>query len=45
LLRGMRNPYDRFHDGLASERIKDILREEAIPSDLLTKRFYDLPRK
>ena len=25
-LRGMRNPYDRFHDGRASERIKDVLK-------------------
>ncbi|WP_348260846.1 UDP-N-acetylglucosamine 2-epimerase [Telmatobacter sp. DSM 110680] len=45
LLRGMRNPYDRFHDGLASERIKDILKSVEVSGDLLTKRFYDLPRK
>jgi len=44
-LRGMRNPYDRYHDGLSSERIRDVLREVDISGDLLTKRFYDLPRK
>ena len=29
-LRGMRNPYDRFHDGRASERIKNVLRGSRI---------------
>jgi len=41
-LRGMRNPYDRFHDGRASERIKDVLKHVSLSSDLLKKRFYDL---
>ncbi len=41
-LRGMRNPYDRFHDGHTSERIKNVLRDISIPGDLLEKRFYDL---
>ena len=41
-LRGMRNPYDRFHDGKASVRIKNVLRDVVISSDLLRKQFYDL---
>jgi UDP-N-acetylglucosamine 2-epimerase (non-hydrolysing)/GDP/UDP-N,N'-diacetylbacillosamine 2-epimerase (hydrolysing) len=41
-LRGMRNPYDRFHDGRASERIKDVLKHASLSNDLLKKRFYDL---
>jgi UDP-N-acetylglucosamine 2-epimerase (non-hydrolysing)/GDP/UDP-N,N'-diacetylbacillosamine 2-epimerase (hydrolysing) len=42
-LHGMDNPYDRFHDGSASERIKDVLKKVCIPGDLLKKSFYDLP--
>jgi len=42
-LRSMCNPYDRFHDGRASERIKDVLRDVNISSDILKKHFYDLP--
>ena len=42
-LRGMRNPYDRFHDGRSSERIKNILRDTDLSGDFLKKRFYDLP--
>jgi len=42
-LRGMRNPYDRFHDGRSSERIKNVLRDTDLSADFLTKRFYDLP--
>jgi hypothetical protein len=38
----MRNPYDRFHDGRSSERIKDILRDIDLSGDFLKKRFYDL---
>jgi UDP-N-acetylglucosamine 2-epimerase (non-hydrolysing)/GDP/UDP-N,N'-diacetylbacillosamine 2-epimerase (hydrolysing) len=41
-LRGMRNPYDRFHDGRASERIKDVLRDVELPGELLKKKFNDL---
>lgn len=41
-LRGMRNPYDRFHDGRASERIRDVLRDIDISGDFLKKRFHDL---
>jgi UDP-hydrolysing UDP-N-acetyl-D-glucosamine 2-epimerase len=40
-LRGMRNPYDRFHDGRASERIKNVLRDTDLGGDLLKKGFYD----
>jgi UDP-N-acetylglucosamine 2-epimerase (non-hydrolysing)/GDP/UDP-N,N'-diacetylbacillosamine 2-epimerase (hydrolysing) len=41
-LRGMRNPYDRFHDGRASERIKDVLKHVSLSDDLLKKSFHDL---
>lgn len=41
-LRGMRNPYDRFHDGRASERIKDVLRDTDLSGEFLKKRFHDL---
>jgi len=41
-LRGMRNPYDRFHDGRASERIKDVLKNTCLSDDLLKKSFHDL---
>jgi len=40
-LRSMTNPYDRFHDGRASERIKDVLRDISISGDFLKKRFHD----
>jgi UDP-N-acetylglucosamine 2-epimerase (non-hydrolysing)/GDP/UDP-N,N'-diacetylbacillosamine 2-epimerase (hydrolysing) len=41
-LRGMRNPYDRFHDGRTSERIKDVLKHVKLSNDLLKKEFHDL---
>ena len=41
-LRGMRNPYDRFHDGRASKRIKDVLKHVVLSDDLLKKSFHDL---
>lgn len=41
-LRGMRNPYDCFHDGRTSERIVTVLRDAAISDDLLKKHFHDL---
>jgi UDP-N-acetylglucosamine 2-epimerase (non-hydrolysing)/GDP/UDP-N,N'-diacetylbacillosamine 2-epimerase (hydrolysing) len=41
-LRGMRNPYDRFHDGRASERIKDALKHIPLSDDLVKKNFHDL---
>lgn len=41
-LRGMRNPYDRFHDGRASERIKDVLKQVVFSDDLVKKSFHDL---
>jgi len=40
-LRGMRNPYDRFHDGRTSERIKNVLKSIPLSGDLLKKRFTD----
>ena len=41
-LRGMRNPYDRFHDGRTSERIKDVLKNVRLSADLLKKSFHDI---
>jgi UDP-hydrolysing UDP-N-acetyl-D-glucosamine 2-epimerase len=41
-LRRMRNPYDRFHDGRASERIKDTLKGIPLPAQLVQKSFHDL---
>jgi UDP-N-acetylglucosamine 2-epimerase (non-hydrolysing)/GDP/UDP-N,N'-diacetylbacillosamine 2-epimerase (hydrolysing) len=41
-LRRMRNPYDRFHDGRASERIKDVLKHVCLSDDLQKKVFHDL---
>ncbi len=41
-LRGMRNPYDRFHDGRASERIKNVLRDTDLSEEFLMKRFHDI---
>ncbi len=41
-LRNMRNPYDRFHDGRTSERIKDVLKGVSLSDDMLKKHFYDL---
>jgi UDP-hydrolysing UDP-N-acetyl-D-glucosamine 2-epimerase len=41
-LRGMRNPYDRFHDGRASERIKDVLKRVSLFDGLVKKSFHDL---
>lgn len=41
-LRGMRNPYDRFQDGRAGERIKELLKRVSLSDDLLKKSFHDL---
>jgi UDP-hydrolysing UDP-N-acetyl-D-glucosamine 2-epimerase len=41
-LRRLQNPYDRFRDGRTAERIKDVLKNATISSDLLKKHFYDL---
>ena len=41
-LRGMKNPYQRFHDGRASERIKDVLKHVILSDDLVRKNFHDL---
>ena len=41
-LRGMLNPYDRFRDGRASERIKNVLKRVSLSDDLLKKSFNDL---
>jgi UDP-N-acetylglucosamine 2-epimerase (non-hydrolysing)/GDP/UDP-N,N'-diacetylbacillosamine 2-epimerase (hydrolysing) len=38
----MRNPYDRYHDGRTSERIKEVLKKTNLSGDMLKKRFYDL---
>jgi UDP-N-acetylglucosamine 2-epimerase (non-hydrolysing)/GDP/UDP-N,N'-diacetylbacillosamine 2-epimerase (hydrolysing) len=42
-IRGMKNPYDRFHDGRTSERIKDTLKRVPLTAEVLQKRFHDLP--
>jgi len=42
LLRNMRNPYDRFHDGRASERIKDTLKRVPLTAELVQKSFHDV---
>lgn len=41
-LRGMKNPYARFHDGRASERIKEVLKHVNLSDDSLRKSFHDL---
>jgi UDP-hydrolysing UDP-N-acetyl-D-glucosamine 2-epimerase len=38
----MRNPYDRFHDGRVSERIKNVLRDVAVSPEFMKKHFEDL---
>jgi hypothetical protein len=38
----MRNPYNRFHDGRASEHIKNVLKNVSLSDDLLKKSFHDL---
>jgi len=42
-LESMDNPYDVFHDGKTSFRIKEKLKEIRAPRDLLMKNFHDLP--
>lgn len=42
-LRDMHNPYDRYQDGLASERIKDVIKNVQLSDDFLKKSFHDLP--
>jgi UDP-N-acetylglucosamine 2-epimerase (non-hydrolysing)/GDP/UDP-N,N'-diacetylbacillosamine 2-epimerase (hydrolysing) len=41
-LRGMQNPYDRFGDGRASDRIKEVLRTVKLTDELLKKQFNDI---
>jgi UDP-hydrolysing UDP-N-acetyl-D-glucosamine 2-epimerase len=41
-LQKMRNPYARYRDGQASERIKNVLRDTDISAELLKKHFNDL---
>jgi UDP-hydrolysing UDP-N-acetyl-D-glucosamine 2-epimerase len=41
-LRTMRNPYARFSDGRASERIKDVLKTVRLDAGFLMKTFHDL---
>lgn len=41
-LRDMQNPYDRYHDGRTSERIKNELKRVTLSDDLLKKSFHDL---
>lgn len=41
-LRGMNNPYDRFHDGRVSRRISAVLKKTKLDSRLLMKEFHDI---
>jgi UDP-N-acetylglucosamine 2-epimerase (non-hydrolysing)/GDP/UDP-N,N'-diacetylbacillosamine 2-epimerase (hydrolysing) len=41
-LREARSPYERYRDGRVNERIKDVLKEIVISSELLKKRFHDV---
>jgi UDP-hydrolysing UDP-N-acetyl-D-glucosamine 2-epimerase len=41
-LRKSQNPYERYRDGLASERIKDVLKDTVICSSFLKKIFNDI---
>jgi UDP-N-acetylglucosamine 2-epimerase (non-hydrolysing)/GDP/UDP-N,N'-diacetylbacillosamine 2-epimerase (hydrolysing) len=41
-LRALRNPYDHYHDGRASERIKEVLKYAPLSYDLIKKSFHDL---
>ena len=41
-LQGMRNPYDRFRDGRASERIKYTLKHTHLSDAFVKKSFHDL---
>jgi UDP-N-acetylglucosamine 2-epimerase (non-hydrolysing)/GDP/UDP-N,N'-diacetylbacillosamine 2-epimerase (hydrolysing) len=41
-LNNLRNPYDRYHDGRTSERIKDVLKRVTLSGELLKKKFHDL---
>jgi len=40
-LQGLVNPYDRFRDGRASERIRDALKSVELSAALLRKEFHD----
>jgi len=41
-IRNAKNPYDKYGDGRAGYRIKEILKKTKISSDLIKKKFYDL---
>lgn len=41
-LKRLRNPYDRFHDGRTSERIKNVLKSVSMSDEFLKKSFYEL---
>jgi UDP-N-acetylglucosamine 2-epimerase (non-hydrolysing)/GDP/UDP-N,N'-diacetylbacillosamine 2-epimerase (hydrolysing) len=41
-LHKMRNPYVRFRDGRASERIKNVLKCMSLDAGLMMKRFHDI---
>lgn len=42
-LTDLKNPYDKYADGRASERIKDSLKNISLSESLLKKAFYELP--
>ncbi len=39
----LRNPYERFRDGSAGERIKEILKQTPLAGEALKKCFHDIP--
>lgn len=41
----VKNPYDKYHDGSVSRRIKDVLKKITLSDKLIKKHFYDLPKK
>lgn len=41
-LRGMRNPYERYRDGNASGRIKDVLKNASLSGEFLKKQFNEI---
>ena len=42
-LQDLRNPYDRYHDGRTSERVKEVLKQVTLSDEFLKKKFHDLP--
>jgi UDP-N-acetylglucosamine 2-epimerase (non-hydrolysing)/GDP/UDP-N,N'-diacetylbacillosamine 2-epimerase (hydrolysing) len=41
-IEGMKNPYDKFEDGMTSRRIKETLKTITLSESLIKKEFRDL---